>query len=518
MQGLPQSMFRLKPEAPPLAVLDVSAFFKAAMLSLFAIAVVRTAWMCDDAYITLRTVDNFVSGFGPRWNVAERVQTFTHPLWMFVLALPYYVTREAYFTPLVVSMLASLAAMWLFVSRIAVSSATAIIGASVLTFSRAFVEFSTSGLENPLTHVLLAMFFVLYWHPDRARRVTLLWLVASLIMMNRLDAGLLVLPAMLVRTYQMGWRPGVKAVAIGVIPIVIWEVFSVIYYGFPFPNTAYAKLSNGVPSGELTSQGIAFLLNSAANDPLTLLAMGTFVSVALASNARVSWPLALGIVLYVTYVVRVGGDFMSGRFLTAPLFAAVALFARLQVPWTSFFTSVVTATIFCLGVFATTRPPLTNRDGLVNPPRGPGIAGISDQRAFYYRYTGLLRWTREMPLPNYVWEAQGRRARLKPGVVEKGAVGMFGYFGGPKVHIVDFFALGDPLLARLPSRGRWRIGHYRRSVPRGYSESIRTGRNVIRDPELAMKYEQLKIITQDPLWTRRRWEAIIAMNTGSQRP
>ena len=508
----------VKPEASSLAVLDAGVFLKAAMLSLFAIAVVRTAWMCDDAYITLRTVDNFVSGFGPRWNVAERVQTYTHPLWMFVLALPYYVTREAYFTPLVVSILASLAAMWLLVTRIAVSSATAIIGASVLTFSRAFVEFSTSGLENPLTHLLLAIFFVLYWHPERAHRLTHLWIVVSLIMVNRLDAGLLVLPAMLVRTYQVGWRPGVKAVAIGVVPLVTWELFSIIYYGFPFPNTAYAKLSNGVPPGELASQGFAFLLNSAANDPLTLLAIGTFVSVALASSARVSWPLALGVVLYVVYVVRVGGDFMSGRFLTAPLFSAVALFARLQVPWTSSFTAVVTAAIFGLGVFATVRPPLANRDGLVNPPRAGFIAGVSDQRAFYYRYTGLLRWTREAPLPNYLWEEQGRKARLHPGVVEKGAVGMFGYFGGPGVHVVDFFALGDPLLARLPSRGQWRIGHYRRSVPRGYSATIQTGRNVIRDPDVAMKYEQLKIITQDPLWTRRRWRAIIAMNTGSQTP
>jgi arabinofuranosyltransferase len=300
--------------------------------------------------------------------------------------------------------------------------------------------------------------------------------------------------------------------------MVTWELFSIIYYGFPFPNTAYAKLSNGVPPGDLAIQGVAFLLNSAANDPLTLLAMGTFVSVALASYGRISWPFALGVVLYVVYVVRVGGDFMSGRFLTAPLFCTVAMFGRLHVQWTSFFTSVVTAAIFSLGVFATVRPPLANRDGLVNPPRTGFIAGVSDQRAFYYRYTGLLRWGRETPLPSYVWEVQGRRARLKPGVVEKGAVGMFGYFGGPGVHVVDFFALGDPLLARLPSRGPWRIGHYRRSVPRGYSESIRTGRNVIRNPDVARKYEQLKIITQDPLWTRRRWEAIIAMNTGSQTP
>jgi arabinofuranosyltransferase len=494
-------------------VLDTRVLLRTGLLGLFAIALIRTAWMCDDAYITIRTIDNLVSGFGPRWNVAERVQTYTHPLWMFFLAAPYYVTREAYFTTLVVSMVTSIGAMWLLITRLAVSTATAMIAASVLIFSRAFVEFSTSGLENPLTHLLLATFFVLYWHPDHThRRLTLLWLVTALIMVNRIDAGLLVLPVMLVRTYEIGWRPGVVAAAIGGLPLILWELFSIVYYGFPFPNTAYAKLSTGIPAGEVASQGFAFLLNSAANDPLTLMAIGVSVSVAMGTRARVFWPIALGIVLYVAYVVRVGGDFMSGRFLTAPLFCAVALFARFNVQWTPLLTSSIVAAIFGLGTFATTRPPLTNQDGLINPPRGPGIAGISDQRAFYYRYTGLLRWTREVPLPHFLWETQGREARLKPGVVVKGAVGLFGYYAGPGVHVVDHFALGDPLLARLPSEGQWRIGHYRRRVPRGYVESLRTGQNVMADPDLAVKYERLKVITQDPLWTRRRWEAIVAMN------
>ena len=349
-------LLALKPGglAPP--ALDANVFVRATLLGFFAIVLVRTAWMCDDAYITLRTVDNFVSGFGPRWNVVERVQTYTHPLWMFVLALPYYFTREAYFTPLVVSMLASVAAMWLFVARIAVSTAAAIVGASVLIFSRAFVEFSTSGLENPLTHLLLAVFFVLYWRPERRHYLTLLWTVTSLIMVNRIDAGLLVLPAVLIQTYRAGWRPGATAMMFGLIPLATWELFSIVYYGFPFPNTAYAKLSTGIPPGEVASQGFAYLLNSAANDPVTLLAIGVFVSVALAAQPRVTWPVALGTVLYVMYVVRVGGDFMSGRFLTAPLFCAVALFARFQLPWTAPFTSAVTAIIFALGIFASTGP------------------------------------------------------------------------------------------------------------------------------------------------------------------
>ena len=52
----------------------------------FAWVLLRTAWLCDDAYMIFRTVDNFVNGYGPVWNVAERVQVYTPPLWMMLLS------------------------------------------------------------------------------------------------------------------------------------------------------------------------------------------------------------------------------------------------------------------------------------------------------------------------------------------------------------------------------------------------------------------------------------------------
>src|SRR6185436_15076305 len=110
----------------------------AGLTVLFSTVLIRTTWLSDDAYITLRTVDNLVSGFGPRWNVAERAQAYTHPLWMFLLAVPYWFTREAYFTPLAVSMLLSLAAVWLLFEGISATLATSVVAAVVLTCSKAF--------------------------------------------------------------------------------------------------------------------------------------------------------------------------------------------------------------------------------------------------------------------------------------------------------------------------------------------------------------------------------------------
>src|SRR4051812_6970304 len=133
----------------------------AALSALFLWAIVRYAWVAEDAYITLRTVDNFVHGHGLRWNVAERVQAYTHPLWMLVVAAVYAVTREDFVTLIATCAAISVAAFAL-VQRLAATTLQAIGCGALLILSPAFVDFSTSGLENALTHLLLAAFaFVL---------------------------------------------------------------------------------------------------------------------------------------------------------------------------------------------------------------------------------------------------------------------------------------------------------------------------------------------------------------------
>lgn len=50
-------------------------------LGLYAWLLIRTAWVSDDGFITLRSVQNYIHGYGMVYNVGERVQTFTHPMW-----------------------------------------------------------------------------------------------------------------------------------------------------------------------------------------------------------------------------------------------------------------------------------------------------------------------------------------------------------------------------------------------------------------------------------------------------
>jgi arabinofuranosyltransferase len=82
------------------------------------------------------------------------------------------------------------------------------------------------------------------------------------------------------------------------------------------------------------------------------------------------------------------------------------------------------------------------------------------------------------------------------------------------VHLVDKYGLGDAFIARLPAEAPWRIGHYVRRLPEGYTETILSGRNMLRDPGVAAYYERVRLITQGPIWSRERFRTIARMNLG----
>ena len=75
-------------------------------LAFLGILILRTAWVSDDAYLTLRSLEHAASGFGVRWNVADRVQVYDHPLWLLLLLAGRLVSAEKYYTTLAISIAA----------------------------------------------------------------------------------------------------------------------------------------------------------------------------------------------------------------------------------------------------------------------------------------------------------------------------------------------------------------------------------------------------------------------------
>lgn len=487
------------------------------VLALFTMVVLRCAWISDDAYITFRTVDNFVSGHGLTWNTDERVQAFTHPLWALVLAGAYAITREIHLTAIAIAAILSIGTALLFAARLAQTALAALVGVMVLSLSRAFVDYSTSGLENPLTHLLLAVYFVLYLRRAQTdRSFLLLALLAGLVTLNRMDTALLVLPPLLQCAYARRSLRTVGLLILGFAPFILWELFALLYYGFPFPNTAYAKLNTGLAASLLLKQGLFYLANSLRTDPLTLSMVVAGLVVPLVIGPRRHAAISVGLAFYLLYVVRIGGDFMSGRFLTAPLLAAVIVLAQSPAARSVRAVLLTLGLVVLLGL-SSPRPTVFSGESYGFNLGYMDAHGVSDERAYYYQGTSLLSAARGVRVPDHQLADAGRVARTagEPVVVAE-AIGMLGFEAGPAVHIVDVNALADPLLARLPvhAGADWRIGHIHRPIPEGYLDSLRSGQNVITDPQVACIYERLQRITRGPLLDRQRLREIVRMNVG----
>lgn len=500
----------------------------ALLVAAFAWVLLQTAWLCDDAYITFRASQNLTAGHGLVWNPTERVQAFTNPLWMFAVAGAYALVGDMYTVGIALSLVCSLGAFLLLIGPLARGPWAAAAAAAWLLGSKAFVDYSSSGLENPLSHlllVLLALAGLAALALGVERRAALAWalLFGSLLLVNRLDHAVLLGPLGLLIGVRGIRRLGVARTLVCTAPLWLWLGFATLYFGTPLPNTAYAKaLELGVERSVMLRQGWTYLADAWRHDPATIGALALGLAAAGARRDRWSVALGLGVLLHLGYVIWVGGDFMRGRFLAAPVVVAAILLVRApwfdgprrapRVAW------ALVAAALLVGTAFTPRPNLTSG---VDYARVPSERGISDERGFYYHLTG---WRRDRAELHALLDllADRREGLRTPGIdlVLAPNIGMAGFMLGPEVHLVDTLGLADPLLARLPGppTGEWHVGHVERRLPEGYLESLALDQNRIADPGLAEFYGDLRLATRGSLWAQGRLSALLRLWRGVHRP
>ncbi|MBN1211187.1 MAG: hypothetical protein JXA92_01295 [candidate division Zixibacteria bacterium] len=494
-------------------------FFVITVLVLAAAVLYRNAWLGDDAFITFRVVDNFVNGLGLTWNPVERVQVYTHPLWLLLISGAYFFTREIFLTSLFVSIAVTLAAMVIFAFKIARTFTAAMLGLGLLLVSKSFIDYSTSGLENPLTYLIIVIFFSVYLKGQTDRKALLyLTLITSLAALNRLDTILLFLPVLVFYFIKLPDKlKSLKTVILGFLPLIIWEAFSLFYYGFPFPNTAYAKLNSGIGTWALIKQAGYYFYHLFMRSPVTALAIACAVLLNLRFKANRNFPLVVGIVLYLLYVLKIGGCFMTGRFFGAPFLISVLILSQYRRDRSHRAAWVAMGILIALGIFWPRTPLWNGADYGTGIEKGDWLRGISDERAAYFQSNGLLNVSFSEELPNTRWAYEGRQARKNnEKFISRCGIGQLGFCAGPDVYILDCHALADPLLSRLPitSFKGWRIGHFRRIIPQGYEATLTTSENRIHDKDLSRYYDVMTLIVRGKLFSLKRFKEIIKMNLG----
>ncbi len=534
----------------------------------FGLMVLGVSYLDEDAFISFRVVDNFVNGYGLRWNVDERVQVFTHPLWVLLLIPLHALFRDIAVASYSLSWSLSCAAFLLVGARLSKRRKLLFFCLLLpLLVSQSFTDYTSSGLENPLVFLWLALLArQLFNEQVSLRRVALLAAFAAI---SRPDTPLMFLPALAWLFWVTPWRRALVECFIGALPALLWALFALGYYGVFFPNPKYAKLNGGVDRSVYLEHGVLYLLDVLRNDTATfvglvlapcfigavMLARGRAVlrrsrassaESAPLSSARGShpWRAALtqpasqraalllgGVVLYELYVVWIGGDFMAGRHWAAPYFLTVSTLSLWSAQQPADREDQLSLALVVVVLFARfgVQPLIAERDVIQERSQDRYAMIRSGQlrvQRFNCGFFEALFAPRGGP-EKHSWSRRGLKDRDRarefkrrhPGqnyVVDFSAAGKAPFFAGPEVIYVDTLGIVDPLLARLPDAdGKVRIiGHLGRKLPRGYVEARRTGNLSRMDPKLAQYYHHLRQLTSAPLFSRERWRQIVGWNIG----
>lgn len=503
----------------------VARFARVALFVLFTYVFLANSWMGDDAYITFRAAWNLVHGYGFTFNPDERVQAFTNPLWGLVVSCAYFVTREFFFTVTALSWALDLAAGIVLLRR-ARSWPVAALTVAWLLSSKALVDYSSSGLEYPLSYLLIALFYTRYLRrqpagpPASDRELAWYIAVASLAFVNRADSILLVafpIGEMLWRSLRSrGWRTARPVLGAGA-PALLWLLFATFYYGFPLPNTYYAKVANGIPAFLQRAQGVAYLLNSIRFDPITIGTIALAVLLGARQPGAGRWA-ACSAALSVAYSVSVGGDFMGGRFFALPFLVAVAVI----VPTLPAALTRPTAVGLVLYNLIVPVAPIKTVPGHQAAWPWRTQNGIKDEMGITHPESNLLAFAPFHSLPDTPFAREGLSfASSDRRVSVYCCIGMYGLYAGPTKHVIDNNALSDPLLARLPVSPLvffdfW-ASHYFRDLPEGYLESNERDQNLLTDPLLHAYYDRLRNVTRGSLWRWSRVKDIWELNAGQSR-
>lgn len=338
----------------------------ALLVLVFAAIAYHLRWNSDDAFVSFRAVAHLLAGHGPNYNVGERIEAFTNPLWVYALAGVAWamglehLERIAVYGGIALSC-GGLALVMLGALRLhephgenaAESAARAPtvalpVFAAALAGIRPFQEYATSGLETGLAFfVISAGLAQLFGAAEERPRRTALWL--SLLPLVRPDFALYLLALggwLLLRCVRADAPSSERlrrcvgvAAALVALPAT-YQIFRMGYYALLVPNTALVKEA----SMARWDQGFFYLVNFVEPYHLLLLiaAFGLLASLLLVRRrgrhprfASALGACTLASALHAAYVTRVGGDFMHARLLltdlwvlTAPLAALPALRSR----------------------------------------------------------------------------------------------------------------------------------------------------------------------------------------------
>ncbi len=478
-------------------------------------------WVDEDAFINFRIIDNLLAGHGLVFNVGERVEVDSDPLWVFTLTglhevLPFLALE---WLSVALGLVCSGAGFLLggrAVQRLGASrdeDSVFPLGLLVVSVVAGVWEFATSGLEMSMVFLWLGGSFLLLVRLEARRsRAVPAAVVIGLGTLIRPELALCSVVfgiALLLVMAAPGWsgprrrviRYGIPVAAALALPVA-FEIFRMGYYALLVPNTGLAKAGG---SGWWT-QGFTYLWNFVAPYTLWLpLALAVpFVVV----PARAWWRRKdrIGVVILATpivagladvvYVVHVGGDYMHARLLLPGFFSlclpvyvtvrrarsilavpllGIAVWAVVCGAWLRFVPPRVVSlnpqTVFISNERNNWITATGNSHPITAQDYAKALSGTGGKLIYQLAHQVPRGQQRLLVITNPY--APIDRSGTSPAhsplpftlAVNVPAIGVIGYLAGPDVYIFDSFSLANPIGSHTIVVRHARPGHEKEIGP-----------------------------------------------------
>lgn len=300
-----------------------------AVLALYTVLAWQRRWMSDDGLLVLRTVRQILAGNGPVFNVGERVEASTSPLWTWLLAGAGAIPGPPLeWVAVLTGLLCAIGGLFFGLdgARRLYAGPVAPAGALVVCALPPFRDFATSGLETGLALLWLGLS---WWLLVRGKAPVTTAIVLGLGPLVRPDLGLFSVIGFiaLALLHRPRWPVALGWLGAGIAIPSAYQVFRMGYYGLLTPNTALAKDAAQAD----WPRGFGYLVDLISPYVLWIPLLLLSIAAVLVRRSRILLLTSLaGALLLSLYVVRVGGDFMHGRMLLPALF--VLLLPVMAIP------------------------------------------------------------------------------------------------------------------------------------------------------------------------------------------
>ena len=514
-------------------------------MAAYFITLLKGAWLSDDYFITLRQVEQLFAGHGIRFNLYERSFLSTSVAYFFILLPLRLITSDPFIIHAIFALTCNAILLWLLWKLARGDVRVWLLGLGLLFASKAHFDYSWFGQENPLGHALVAA-LVLVWlrlypglnagHPPTPSCWRCFVALIAIAPLYRHDFVLLAWPlaawALWDNRTRLGWAGLVQAVGCMLAPLLAWTLFSLLYFGFPLPASAYNKLPESYDLAHRLASAWDYYRFSLHKDGFMLaVLLGSQLLWFGRAPARI---IAAAIALVLLYIIYVGGDYMGGRFFSVAYVLLVAVVSGTACYWHPFLAQrygrgrcnrmigglgVGLAIWIALWPYSPLTSPVIYEDTVIDRKTYP--TEVANERAAWQPRTGITVWWKSRrngtTYPDHVTARLGILLNAEADAGQTFHVcnlGLTPYKARLDQNFFDVWGLADSFMARLPAM-KWRPGHLVRVRPLGLAESLASGSPAFVNPGLNRYFEVLRNVTGNQrLLSANRIKELMGINLG----